>query len=435
MSNIALTLYIFAIIGMFIKCVKLIHERKMRSLIIGLALTFWIVPDFMIFNYWGIHISFVFILFFSYALPMLEAIQLKTFRFNRIEFSYILFLFLVLIYAFLTPVLKNSVREYYGSKLGEYLYSLLLFIIIFCTYMYEATELVDNYVDLIILAMLAYAFKNFYMAGFMNFRVTYELNVQDLKNIIFASRILGLGSILALYRLVKTKKFIYIIPTLILLGQMLMCESRGTLVAISLALLYMFFLTKGKNKKINIRRINLKSALLIFVMLAAVIYGGKYLYDNGFFHRFQYKWEYFRMGKQEDRNILYVDLLTALKNHFPFGIGFGGTQNALYEVGSIVSYNYPHNLLLEIFLEEGSILGIYFLLIMVKTVIRCGKINLHSQSILWATLFIYSLVNSMFSGDITGNAWLFVLGLLISSLHLKNISKFDLSLAKLQEQG
>lgn len=114
--------------------------------------------------------------------------------------------------------------------------------------MYDATELIDDYIDLIILAMLAYAFKNFYMIGFSNFRVSYELKVQDLKNIIFASRTLGFGGILALYRLVKTKKIIYIIPTLILFGQMVMCESRGTLVAISLALFYVLFGAKENIK-------------------------------------------------------------------------------------------------------------------------------------------------------------------------------------------
>ena len=125
MSVIYLIFYIFAGIGMSIECIKLINEKKLRSLIIGLALIFWIVPDFMMFNYWGIHISFVFVFAFSYILPALEAIQLKTLRFYRSEFYYILFLFLVLIYALLTPVLKNPVQEYYGPKLGEYLYSMI----------------------------------------------------------------------------------------------------------------------------------------------------------------------------------------------------------------------------------------------------------------------------------------------------------------------
>ncbi len=433
MSVIYLIFYIFAGIGMSIECIKLINEKKLRSLIIGLALIFWIVPDFMMFNYWGIHISFVFVFAFSYILPALEAIQLKTLRFYRSEFYYILFLFLVLIYALLTPVLKNPVQEYYGPKLGEYLYSMIIFIIIFCTYMYDATELIDDYIDLIILAMLAYAFKNFYMIGFSNFRVSYELKVQDLKNIIFASRTLGFGGILALYRLVKTKKIIYIIPTLILFGQMVMCESRGTLVAISLALFYVLFGAKRKYKILNIRRINLKNVILVSIMLAAFIYGGKYLYDHGFLQRLQYKLAYFRMGKQEDRNILYADLLTVLKNHFPFGIGFGGTQNALLEVDSVVSYNYPHNLLLEIFLEEGFLLGIYFTVIMLRTMISCAKTELHNKNILWVVLFIYSFVNSMFSGDITGNSWLFVLGLLISSFQIKSTYKSGLNMTKVQE--
>lgn len=133
MSVIYLIFYIFAGIGMSIECIKLINEKKLRSLIIGLALIFWIVPDFMMFNYWGIHISFVFVFAFSYILPALEAIQLKTLRFYRSEFYYILFLFLVLIYALLTPVLKSRSRILWSKTrrifvFHDYIYNYFLYI-------------------------------------------------------------------------------------------------------------------------------------------------------------------------------------------------------------------------------------------------------------------------------------------------------------------
>lgn len=70
---------------------------------------------------------------------------------------------------------------------------------------------------------------------------------------------------------------------------------------------------------------------------------------------------------------------------------------------------------------------------MLRTMISCAKTELHNKNILWVVLFIYSFVNSMFSGDITGNSWLFVLGLLISSFQIKSTYKSGLNMTKVQE--
>jgi O-Antigen ligase len=104
----------------------------------------------------------------------------------------------------------------------------------------------------------------------------------------------------------------------------------------------------------------------------------------------------------------------------PMGIGVGGF--------SLISVHpYPHNLILEIFLELGWLFGVYFLLILsISIIINIKLAKVNRYMVINLGLLLYSLFNSFFSGDITSAKELYVAMAVSISLgnNLRNELKF-----------
>ena len=97
------------------------------------------------------------------------------------------------------------------------------------------------------------------------------------------------------------------------------------------------------------------------------------------------------------------------------GNGIGSFQ-VLF--GSINQYYYPHNIFLEFLVESGLIgfaLFIYYILGVIKILLEYGKNNsVYSGVIL--SLLVFSLFNSLVSGDIPANRRIFIYSAMVFSL-------------------
>ncbi len=96
----------------------------------------------------------------------------------------------------------------------------------------------------------------------------------------------------------------------------------------------------------------------------------------------------------------------------PLGYGWGGFSDV---VPLHLSDRYPHNILLEVFLEAGWLAGLYLLLLILRAFVRLAHSRREPDGLLVITLLVFSLANAMVSGDINDNRLLFaVIGVAFS---------------------
>lgn len=94
----------------------------------------------------------------------------------------------------------------------------------------------------------------------------------------------------------------------------------------------------------------------------------------------------------------------------PLGGGWGyfGTIQGLGVVGAD-GQAYPHSVPLEITLEAGWVTGLFFAILVVASIIRVIKRAVDPISVMFLVLLIFTLTNSMLSGDINDNRLMWVL--------------------------
>ena len=100
----------------------------------------------------------------------------------------------------------------------------------------------------------------------------------------------------------------------------------------------------------------------------------------------------------------------ALSDSIFLGAGYG-SYGLLFLGEDIVAY--PHNLFMEILFEMGLI---GFILIVLMVIMAMNYRD--DTGVFWG-IFIFMLVNAMFSGDITGNSGLFFIIQLLRLLNSK----------------
>lgn len=177
---------------------------------------------------------------------------------------------------------------------------------------------------------------------------------------------------------------------------------------------------------INREKILIRTFLVLFftILLFMIMYN---IY-SGTFIRFQTRiLEIKERGSQSLSIATRLERISiAIKNTLDFpeiliGVGTGGF-NALYKRFDSIVGDYPHNIFIEFWCENGLISLFAFIYLIILTVRKViGKISspLTINSMLLNTtlfvLIIYSLINAMFSGDINGNRILFaIIGFIFS---------------------
>lgn len=94
----------------------------------------------------------------------------------------------------------------------------------------------------------------------------------------------------------------------------------------------------------------------------------------------------------------------------PLGGGWGyfGTIPGLGVVG-VNGQAYPHSVPLEITLEAGWLTGLFFAVVVVASIVRLIKRASDPTSVMFLVLLIFTVTNSMLSGDINDNRLMWVL--------------------------
>jgi hypothetical protein len=96
----------------------------------------------------------------------------------------------------------------------------------------------------------------------------------------------------------------------------------------------------------------------------------------------------------------------------PFGVGWGGFVRVYGCVDNAMGIcNYPHNIILEVFLECGWIIGAFFTALVAAAIGRAALVVSRHPTISYYIVscsYVYYLINSLFSGDINDNRMLFL---------------------------
>ena len=90
-----------------------------------------------------------------------------------------------------------------------------------------------------------------------------------------------------------------------------------------------------------------------------------------------------------------------IKDNLLMGIGFGNFGSYARAFDSDVNF-YAHNIFVEV-LTECGIVAFILLILLVKETFTLGKGNIFVNS-----LFIFTFVNALFSGDVPGNSMFFI---------------------------
>lgn len=208
-----------------------------------------------------------------------------------------------------------------------------------------------------------------------------RLTLPGIENTIWVSRFVGVLSVVVFCSAARRawRQPLQMVTLALALFGMVLVGSRAPLLALMVVLVVYHYRHSGKS-----------SALLVLALVAAVLVVayftiGGYVFDTGFYSLY-------------DR----LDILSAFDGFsgFPVG-GFGVGSFGIITTGIDYLF-YPHNLMAEVFFEQGF-LGLALLLVLVVIVVRDFQFDLRGY------LLIYYFVNSLGSGDIPSNNDFFIM--------------------------
>ena len=127
-------------------------------------------------------------------------------------------------------------------------------------------------------------------------------------------------------------------------------------------------------------------------------------------------------GTANQRIIIWKGTLKVIQQHIVLGVGTGSVGPLLPQI-SDKPYRYPHNLLIEVMVEQGIpglLLWLSFLIYSAGLAIRklLFRTPYDKLYLLGLALLVYGVANAMVSGDLTDNSYIFVAAGLIWATHL-----------------
>lgn len=224
-------------------------------------------------------------------------------------------------------------------------------------------------------------------------------------NTIWNSRDIGTGTLIIYSFLKRSSEKNYLKITYFMLFitniiGMLINGSRGPLISVflSIAILELFIMF-GKRKltrKVVIR-------FLYFVVLSVILVGIVLQFTDRFSISYLIN----------DSNVIErVEYVTTVFNRGIERLGLGnGIGSYSYLFSGVDARIYPHNIFIEVLVENGVIV----LILMAKIIVDALKLGIYSENI-WVAISIFYLSNAMVSGDLFSNAIVFIpLAILIGS--------------------
>jgi len=237
-------------------------------------------------------------------------------------------------------------------------------------------------------------------------------------NYLGVGRVVGIGSLISLFGMTFSKKivlkiflFLVSIFTLFLL---LAIGGRGPLIAVLLSSQVLVWVNV-KMLKIRILHISKKIIPMLSLTILGMV-GIAFMFSQGYLtttlNRILVLFEP-GMGRSASTRLQYYSAAIEQWIHQPLWGNGLGSWPVLYGSGDIRGY--PHNIFLE-FLSEMGLLGTAIFSLLLVYSFSCvtdfRKRHDKNFSVLVLMLLVYALVNSMISGDISDNRFLFfVIGL------------------------
>ena len=340
----------------------------------------------MLFDFnFGVVFSVLFLLFSIYSILTVQKINVTT---------SMQWMFLFLSYLLLSPILW-SIYSYTEIGLEKYINFVSIVIpIVFLTNKFRIID-VKKFFNILLYLVFFLAFLGAIKLG----NSVGRLSVLGGGPIIFARWML-IGVLILFF--MKKKKWTnnILIITLVLLS--LASGSRGPILSFLLTIL-VFFVLNFRRSFINVFLVS------IFLSILFTLITLNKMDDVGKADRLLTK-------NKTSKNVRleFASRSLELVYKYPFGVGIGNWQEYCNQSQPhhLLRHEYPHNLLLEIFVELGILGGLIFLYLLIKSIYFTYKrYLLNKSSRIYPLLFylqIFLLFNSLFSGSLNDSRLLFV---------------------------
>lgn len=366
-------------------------------------------------EFFEINVSlFMSIAFFLFSIPLLFSIK-RIKLYNTKLFLY----FFLLVILFLSPILALYCGyDTYGFQ--KYFNFILIVIpIVFITLERFDYNEVQFFFKVILYFIIALSLLGFVVVITSSDR----LSVLGGGPIVFA-RWMNIGIIIIFFLQKKlSMKFILLMLFFFMLS--LAAGSRGPILSLFITVLLYLVLNFKK---------------LFFPILVIIIsIGSIFIFTN-------FQTSVLGVGKTErlvtkdsrskNARLVFIDRSFDLVKGYPFGVGLGNWQIYAnqYDATHLLKHQYPHNLLLEIFVELGCLPGTLFLILLIKVLFfsykRMHKYNCHKNTFYHLLFYLqfYLILNSFLSGSLVDSRFLFVIMAMVlidnpAKLYLKNDSK------------
>ena len=293
--------------------------------------------------------------------------------------------------AFLLPMLVHSPAGDYGLDKVEVLFTASLLAAVAPVLLFRPVRRVEGWAAALM----------FFAAAISALAVLHPDNPGRLSlegtNYIGSGRIINLSLALSIACLVVVRRRRWLVLPVVLatayLG--LRTGSRGPLLA---ALMGGAVLALARREQLR-RSITRRTAVLGVAMLAAVVAASSGYAVSRF------------MGlatgdsSVSDRISLYRAAVGAGLHH-PLGLGWGNLADVLSEKG-LSLYQYPHNLVLEVFAEAGWVATVLLLVVLSAAFRRAWRQADRTPGAFLLTVLFYFTVNAMVSSDVNVNRVVF----------------------------
>ncbi|WP_143271306.1 O-antigen ligase family protein [Anoxybacillus kestanbolensis] len=301
---------------------------------------------------------------------------------------YLLFLF-ILVFASLFS--SFDIYNFYGYRKIYYFITIVVFPLI-AMYVFGYTIDKDfKWTSVLIiigvaLTVIKYSIlTNFQLVGLRGYALLKGLDV------VIPSKNVGLGIIvciicLLIYKLGMLGKVFTFFSLILFIVYMLYLEGRATILITTFCVIFVYIFNTLGVKKVNL------------IVVTSMLIGGIYLILNNIeFSEYRYS----NFFQDESRVALYKKSLEIIKENFLVGKGIGQFDDSHEDLTS-----YPHNIIMEIFVELGIFITFFFIFIIFIFLFKAFTLKKYKVPIFIITL--YFLLHAQFSGDIVVNSPFFV---------------------------
>lgn len=194
-------------------------------------------------------------------------------------------------------------------------------------------------------------------------------------------------------RLPKTLRYLLLISVPFLLSVALFTGSRGPVISVVVSLFIVLVFAK------SLRKYRIYGAVLGTLLVSLVFYQAGRGGSDGV-QRILAFVAGDDTSQGSGRGYLYALALDLIGEN-PFGMGWGGY--AYHGLG------YPHNLFLELFGEGGIFVGLAAFMVIFMSFVTIVKKSNTLIGAAFLGIYVFALINSMFSSDINGNRLLWIM--------------------------